>query len=412
MSTIGIIGAGPAGMMAALTAANSNNKIILFEANDRVGKKILSTGNGKCNLSNRSMGTEYFFSDNIHRLKTFFEDFSVEETIDFFESLGIILKDKAGYLYPNSEQASTILDALRLELERKKITVVSEFKVSSIVMEDASDTFVIQSSGIKYTVDKIILACGSKAAPKTGSDGSGYILAKKLGHNIIEVVPALVQLICSQNFMKSVSGVRCQAKISAFKDKKHKELIQEESGELQLTDYGISGIPVFQLSRSINKTLLHQKEAFVSIDFLPNFNHIDFDNMIRMREEKFTDRTVEDYYFGILNKKITLLLIKCTGLKPTEFIRNISKEKRLEVFNLMRYFPLTIIDNKGFDNAQVCAGGVDLSQVNDKLESTLVPGLYFAGELLDVDGRCGGYNLQWAFTSGYIAGKAASANDI
>lgn len=411
MSTIGIIGAGPAGMMAALTAAKTNNNIILFEANDRVGKKILSTGNGKCNLSNTDMGVHHFYSNSIERLDHFLTEFSVDNTISFFESLGVVLKDKAGYLYPNSEQASTILDALRLEIDRQKITLVSEFKVSSLVHLAENDKFVIKSGRDKYTVDKVILACGSKAAPKTGSDGTGYILAQKLGHNIIDVVPALVQLICSQNFMKAVSGVRCQATITAFKDNKYKEILQKETGELQLTDYGISGIPIFQLSRNVNKHLLHQKEVFVSIDFLPNIDKASYEKMIQTREDNFLGRTAEEYYFGILNKKITLLLLKYIGVKPTDPIQNISKEKRLEIFALMRGFPLTVTGNKGFDTAQVCAGGVDLSEVTDKLESKLHPGLYFAGELLDVDGRCGGYNLQWAFTSGYIAGKAASTND-
>ena len=407
MSTIGIIGAGPAGMMAALTAADSNHKVILFEANERVGKKILSTGNGKCNLSNVDMESKYFYSNHTDRIEEFLKQFSVTDTVHFFESLGIVLKEKSGYLYPNSEQASTILDALRFELERKNITLVSDFKVSSISTSKNSDTFVISSSAKQYEADKVILACGGKAAPKTGSDGSGYILAKKLGHHIVNVVPALVQLVCKESFMKSIAGVRTQATISLFKDFGHSVLLQKETGELQLTDYGISGIPVFQLSRTANRWLSNEKELFVTIDFLPNISKEQWNDIFRIREEVFLHRNAEEYYFGILNKKITALILRQAGIKPTEIAGSIPKEQRMKAFSLMRDFPLTIVGNKGFDYAQVSAGGVDLSEVTDQLESMLCPNLYFAGELLDVDGRCGGYNLQWAFTSGYIAGKAA-----
>ena len=205
MSVIGIIGAGPAGMMAAITAAKSNHTVYLFEGNDRVGKKILSTGNGKCNLTNKDMKSEYFYSNSANRIPGFLTQFSEEDTLTFFDSLGVFLKDKNGYIYPNSEQASTILDALRFEVDSRKIITVSEFKVKSISKKLNSDKFVITSGKEHYDVDKVILSTGGKAAPKTGSDGSGYILAKSFGHNIISTVPALVQLACKENFMKRKS---------------------------------------------------------------------------------------------------------------------------------------------------------------------------------------------------------------
>lgn len=405
MSVIGIIGAGPAGMMTAIIAARKGHRVLLFEGNDRVGKKILVTGNGRCNLSNLNMNAQSYHSSSLDTIAPFLKAFGVKETIQFFKELGVYTKDREGYLYPNSDQASTILDAFRYELAHyPNITLYEEHKVTAVnKSQDGKYNILFEKK--KYQTDVLVLSCGGKAAPKTGSDGSGYQLAKNFGHKIVPVYPALVQLVCKEDFMKSISGVRCNAKVSFFTH--DNKLIKEECGELQLTDYGVSGIPVFQCSGAVNQYLNTSKQPVnLHIDFFPSISEGEWQEQIKFREEHMLDRTAEEYYFGLLNKKITQLCLRLHNIKPNRGINQIDRVVRTKIFNTMRDFQLTIHKSKGFDQAQVCTGGVSMSEVDTHLQSKICPNLYFAGEILDVDGKCGGYNLQWAFTSGFIVGDS------
>lgn len=404
---IGVIGGGAAGMMAAITAAREGAKVTVLESGERVGKKILATGNGKCNLSNLNLDVSDYYGAEPEWIETALSHFDVEETIRFFRGIGLMLKEKNGYLYPLSEQAASVLDVLRTELRESGVEVLTECKVNAVSKTD-ENTFLVCAGERNFVFDRVILACGSKAAPKTGSDGSGYKLARKLGHELIPTVPALVQLRCQEGYLKEVAGVRTDARITVCG---HAGEIITERGELQLTDYGISGIPVFQLSRKVNYLLRDMGkngEVKVSVDLLPDMDEESFVQFIMVRKLLQTERTVEEFFTGMLNKKLMLLFIKLAGLKRELPVSEVSDEKLEAVFALCKDWQLTVVGSNPYDNAQVCAGGVDTTQVGSNMESKLVPGIYFAGEILDVDGRCGGYNLQWAWCSGYLAGKNAA----
>lgn len=405
MKRIGIIGGGAAGMTAAIAAAGQGARVTILEANDRLGKKILATGNGKCNLGNEKLDLEEYYTNEPAFLERCLERFGTDDTVEFFRRLGLLIKSKNGYLYPVSEQASAVLDVLRFEVAALSIEVVAECPVEKISRDNKTGVIRVQGGGKQFAFDSVVLACGGKAAPKTGSDGSGYLLAKQLGHRLIPTVPALVQLRCREDFFKSVSGVRADAKLSVIVGG---QCIAGERGELQLTDYGISGIPVFQISRVVNYMLLENKDIEIAIDFLPDYSEAGWEQAYIGRMLLQGQRTAEEFFTGILNKKLMQLFMRLVGLKSTEDIGTADREKIKKVFGLCRKFVVHVTGNNGYENAQVCAGGVPLSELTENLESVKTPGVYFAGELLDVDGKCGGYNLQWAWCSGFLAGTAAA----
>lgn len=428
MKHIAVIGGGAAGMMAAITAAGLGAAVTIYESNDRVGKKILATGNGKCNLGNLQMSPEEYYTEHTELLSKCLARFGTEETVKFFHGLGLLIKEKNGHLYPLCEQASAVLDALRYELQSLRVKIVYEAQVNKVTV-DKYGKFHVHYGAKKERFDKVILATGGRAAVKSGNNakigkgvdkgggadnpmeiGLGYRMAKELGHHVIPQVPALVQLKCTEDYMKSVAGVRCDALLKAYvKD----QCIAEERGELQLTDYGVSGIPVFQLSRVVNYALQQKdcKEVLLRIDLLPDLDEESMQQIKLSRRLLQSDRTVEEFFNGIINKKLTTLFLRLAGVKPNmdfEEAQQTMAENIEKVYALFKNWELHVYAHNGFENAQVCAGGVSLEEVTEDMESKLVPGLYLAGELLDVDGRCGGYNLQWAWTSGYLAGQAAA----
>lgn len=405
---IAVIGGGAAGMTAAIRAAQAGAQVVIYERNDRVGKKILSTGNGKCNFSNEKMCADCYYGSGRTFVDTIYETFGVKETKEFFTNLGMRIKDRDGYLYPASGQASTVLDVLRYELERLSVRVHTGQQVIDIAAEQGGLTVETHDHG-KENYDAVILACGGKAAPKTGSDGEGFLLAKKLGHKIVPTVPALVALRCEEDFYKRVAGVRCDAKLLLHVDG---QPVRTEQGELQWTDYGISGIPVFQLSREAAYALQERRDVTVEIDLMPELGEEDspYSRFWAERWERQGTQTMEQFVTGLVNKKLGLLLLKTAGIKETERANNIALSQRKRLAELYRSFTVKVRGTNTFDQAQVCAGGVDCREVTDTLESHIVEGLYFAGEILDIDGICGGYNLQWAWSSGTVAGQAAAEN--
>ena len=391
---VAVIGGGAAGIVAAIEAADHGADVTIFERNDRIGKKILATGNGKCNLSNMKMEPACFHTMDKEKLEACLNIFGVEDTLKFFEKLGLMIKNKNDYLYPASEQAAVVLDVLRIGVQRRKIRVKTECKVTEVRVlkkegpnnKRSSDSFSVSFGKEKEYFDKVILACGSKAAPKTGSDGIGYELAKNLGHNIIKVVPSLVQLKCSDGFCKSLAGIRAEACVHICEDGRE---ICREVGEVQLTDYGISGIPVFQLSAQVNRKLLEKKHGVITavIDFMPGMSKESFLEFRNNRTKQMDGVNVEEFFTGMLNKKLMMLFIKQAGLNPSAKAASVPKKQLETVFEFCRGLVFHITGNNGFENAQVCAGGVDLREVTYDLESKKVPGLFFAGEILDVDGR-------------------------
>lgn len=407
-----VVGGGAGGMVAAIAAARENCKVILLEAGDRVGKKILATGNGKCNFSNSDMRIRHYYGRDLRIPEKVLGSFGLQETLDFFGGLGMLVREKGGCLYPASEQASTVLDLLRMELDRCGVEVRCGARVSRIIR--AGKAFLVHMEADKtagetgekgISCDRVILACGGCAAPKTGSDGSGFALAKGMGHSIVPAVPALVQLRCREKDLKAVAGVRAQADVRLLVDDRQ---VSREQGELQLTDYGISGIVVFQLSRTAAYGLAEKKQVRAQIDLLPDWEDKDFGPFIENRIRAFPDRTLEEWMTGVLNKKLIHYFIRLAGLKTNQLVRDTEVGRLEKLMWLCRKWTLQIEGTNSYDNAQTNAGGVPFGEVTEGLESRKMPGVYFAGEILDIDGKCGGYNLQWAWSSGYTAGKNAA----
>lgn len=398
---IAVVGGGAAGMMAAIQAAASGASVSVYERNDRVGKKILSTGNGKCNFSNEKMDPACYHGSGTALWEEVYGAFDTPCTKAFFAALGMRIKERDGYLYPASEQASTVLDLLRYELERQHVAIHTGTKIEEIHRE--KDKFILQPSNDAY--DAVILACGGSAAPGTGSDGNGVLLANKLGHAIVPVVPALTALRCQESFFKQVAGVRCDASLTLRIAGK---TVCRERGELQLTDYGLSGIPAFQISRQAAYALREKKPVTVKLSFLPDLDETACASFFQDRLSDHAKDEMDRLLTGIVNKKINRMLLKIAGIKETEKAKEVSPAALQRLWKLYCGLEVTVTGVNPFEKAQVSAGGVDCGEVTESLMSKKIPGLYFAGEILDIDGLCGGYNLQWAWSSGAVAGRAAA----
>lgn len=406
MRHVAVIGGGAAGMMAAITAAREGVKVTILEHKDRIGKKILSTGNGRCNFTNTYQTPACYRSDNRDFAWNIIQKFNVEKTISFFKELGIYPKDRNGYLYPYSDQAAAILEVLQIEIAKLNICVMTEINVLDI--QPVKRGIRVTTDKKTITVDSVILACGSKAAPVTGSDGSGYQLAKLLGHRIVPVLPALVQLRCAEKFYKSISGVRVQGTVEIYADDIS---LASDTGEIQLTNYGISGIPVFQVSRYVAKAIYQKQSVTAVLNFMPDMNKDEFLSFLQERITLCPHKTLDEFFIGIFPKKLCELWIRLSRLPKEMRVSDLSGEQLEKLVLLIQHLRTHITETNAFEQAQICCGGVDTTEINpDTLESNYVQGIYFAGELLDVDGICGGYNLQWAWSSGFVAGREAAGN--
>ena len=350
------------------------------------------------------MNADCFRSDDLSIVEKVLDEFGYQETIRFFEDLGVIFKNRQGYIYPISDQATTITDVLCMEIDRLEVQVRLEESVKSVKQDGRH--FLLTTDKSTYKCDAVVLATGGKAASVLGSDGSGYELAKSLGHSISPVVPALVQLVGNSKCFKLVSGVRTHATVSIYIDNKY---VSSDTGELQLTNYGISGIPVFQVSRYASKALLKKKNVLAEIDFLPTMTENELEQFVSMRKTTHGNRTAENFFIGMLHRKLAAMLLKEAYIPLHITANEIREDKWERLLELIKHFKVEIVDTNSFDQAQVCAGGVSTKEVNlDTLESMYAEDLYLTGELLDVDGMCGGYNLQWAWATGFIAGKHAA----
>lgn len=399
-----IVGGGASGMVAAIAAAWEGAQVTMIEHQNKLGKKILSTGNGKCNLTNEVMTAKCFRGEDTSIVESVLKAFGYQKTLAFFESLGVLTKSRQGYIYPLSEQASAILDVLVMEVERLAVDVVLGEHVMD-VSERKGQFAVVTENKTRYA-DAVILATGGKAASVLGSDGSGYALAKRFGHTISPVVPALVQLRGKGNYFKQVAGVRTNAKVSVLVDGNCQAF---DTGELQLTNYGISGIPVFQISRFAAKALHEKKTVQVEIDFLPELDDSGFRTLIEARKKQHSQKTAEDFFVGIFNRKLIGLFLKQAYIPLHLKASEIRMDKWEKLFVLCKHFRVEIEETNPFEQAQICAGGVRTVEINgNTMESVLVKDLYITGELMDIDGICGGYNLQWAWATGFLAGKYAA----
>ena len=393
-------------MLAAIAAARNKADVTILEHTDRIGKKILSTGNGKCNYTNREQGLRYYRGDNPAFVLPVFEQFGFSETIEFFKELGIYPKERNGYFYPASEQAAAVLEVLRLELQRLGVHIVTDCQIKEIKTVKKGG-FRILTTAETYFADSCIFACGLKAFPKSGSDGSAFSMIKSFGHRFSAIVPALVQLKAKQSFFKSIAGIRTDAMVHLLVDGK---TVSKDRGEVQLTEYGISGIPTFQISRYAAKALKMGKKVQAVLDFVPYMSGEELSKELENRYLRFgCGKTCEEALLGLFPKKLIPVFLKENQIELHEKAAQISKKKLEDFAGYCKAVLIDITDTKSFEQAQVCAGGVKTEELdNSTLESLFVPGLYFAGEVIDIDGMCGGYNLQWAWSSGYVAGMHAA----
>lgn len=403
-----IIGGGASGIIAAITAKNFGADVAIIEGNNRIGKKLLTTGNGRCNISNKNITIKRFHSENSNFFEPVLKSFSLSNTIDFFNSLGLPLVTlEEGKMYPMSLQSSSVIDILRSALEERNIPIYLESKVDNIKANRKNFKIHIADKDTEYECSKLILACGGKSAPKTGSDGSGYTLAKNLGHTIITPVPALVQLKLNYKKLKALSGIKFEGSAEIIIDGKP---VQKEFGEILFTDYGISGPPILQLSRNASKALLYKKDTAIKIDIMSNISKEDLKEFLENHWGAFGYRSVHDSFIGLINKKMIPILLKESGIEDIhKSCWELTWKEKESILNLLKEWEFEVIGTNGFNNAQVTAGGVNTAEVNpETLQSKIIPNLYFCGEMLDVDGDCGGFNLQWAWASGYTAGKSAA----
>lgn len=420
-----VAGGGASGLAAAVFAAENGAKVTIIEHKDRVGKKILMTGNGRCNLTNMSdVRGKYYSSDadSLNRIYDTLVRFDAEKTRDFFRRLGLYTKEKRdGGVYPVSEQAAIVLDVLRSACDRLGVRMRTDCEITAVrpgrtggtvrviqyIRADQKNT-VLSHREEKLEYDRLILATGGKAASVSGSDGSGYQLAKGLGHSIVEPLPALVQLKCEGTFFRALSGVRAQSRIRLLID--GVEAANEE-GELQLTDYGISGIPVFQLSRLASRAIYEGKRCEVGINFIPYIEKADnqiFEKSMDENIQDFSHKTVEEFLSGLVHKKVASVVCRQNGVASGATVGHTGAGKIGNCIRMLADFRVKITAPNSFENAQVCCGGVPLDEVDKNFMSRKRSNIYLIGELLDCDGICGGYNLQWAWATGAIAGADAA----
>ncbi len=398
MKEVVIVGGGSSGLTAAITAARNGKDVTIIERNNKCGKKILITGNGRCNFWNTDENLSHFHSSNSNLLKEFITDERKNSILKFFDSLGLAYKTKNGYYYPFSNQAFTVENALLSECKKLNIKIINDITVEKIIKKDC---FIINPDKEKITAKNIIIATGSKAAPKTGSDGLGYEISKSLGHNIITPLPSLVQLKADEPYFKNWSGIRTDVKVNLLINHKY---IKSETGEVQLTNYGLSGICIFNLSGEAAKALNQNKNVIISINFIPFASNPK--TFLQTLNKNSYHKTISELLEGILHYKLVDIIIKKTHLKRDLLLNTLTDNELNNLIKTLTDFQIEILDTHTLDHAQVCSGGIPLTEINSKtLESLKVKNLYFTGEIIDIDGDCGGYNLGWAWMSGIIAGK-------
>ena len=400
---IAVIGGGASGMMAAITARKSGKEVIILERKDRILKKVLITGNGRCNITNVNANISNYFGKNISSVENILNRFTPQDTMDFFNELGIVCNEEnRGKVYPLSGQASSVVDALRFEAEKLGIKIETEFYVRKIE-KDGFKFKIYSEDKKKIEAGRVILAAGGQSYPELGSNGSGFELAKELGHSVTKLSPSIVQLKTEKYQVKGLQGIKTDVAVTAYGDNKK---ICTYDGELLFTDYGISGNVVFNISFVMP---LYKNVEF-EIDFMEKFDYNELYEMLKERKRILSHLTMENYFNGMINKKLGQFLSKVSGIeKLSKPVKDLNDSDIRKLCTVLKKYRVKILETTGFKNAQVTAGGVSLDEVNiETLESKIVKGLYFSGEVLDVYGECGGFNLQWAWASGHIAGENAA----
>lgn len=426
---IAVIGAGASGMMAAIQAAGKGAEVTCFERKEKIGKKIYATGNGHCNFSNQKMLDptfqikDGFYTKEPSKVEQALQRIGVRKICTFFEQEGMLIRSREGYLYPYSGQAGTVVELLTRKLKQVNATIFCDVQVLAVKKRPDGRFQLVFQPGENcdkknlrnHTLfDRVILAGGGKAAPALGSDGSGFTLAAGLGHHVTGCRPSLCGVKCEGIFFSEWAGIRTAATVRVL-SMGRTEILAENTGEVQLTDYGISGIPTFQVSHVIGEYLnsLHNTESVkengvpLELDFLPDFTeeYLQQQLQTRLRNTVTESLTLADLFMGMVNRKLLVCILKQKGL---QWEQRISFPDATALLQTLKHFPVNATGLNDFTQAQVTAGGVPLEEIDQNFQSLKVPGFFLCGELLDVDGICGGYNLQWAWTSGWIAGESAS----
>jgi len=397
---IGIIGGGASGMAAALAAAeNKNVQVILMERQARVGRKLQATGNGRCNLTNLHAASGGYHGEDASFAEFAISQFGPEATLNWFRGLGLFtVAEESGRVYPYSDQANSVVDVLRFALEKPNIEVKLGFEAEKV--KKAGDTFRIESKEETVECDKLIIACGGLAGTKLGGTMSGYKLLRAFGHKCTKLRPTLVQLKSSWGGVSGLKGVRANCHAAIF----HNGTLHSEStGELQFTEYGISGPVVFEISRDV----CHGSGDWTAkLDFLPEISEETLKTELLRR--KNTSLPVSELLTGILHNRLGRVLTQAVGISGYVPVAQLEEYELAEVCRAVKTFDIPLTEPMGMDSAQVTAGGILTKEFDETtMESRLVPGLYACGEVLDIDGDCGGYNLQWAWSSGRLAGRHA-----
>ena len=402
---VGIIGGGASGMAAALAAAeNENVQVLLLERQARVGRKLLSTGNGRCNLSNLEACPDFYYGENPDFAGPALAEYDVSDTLRWFEALGLYtVAEESGKIYPYSDQANSVVDVLRFALEKPNIQVLTGCEVTKVKFCDPG--FSLVTAEETYFCDRLIVACGGLAGSKLGGSLSGYQLLQKLGHHCTPLRPALVQIKSDWPQCASLKGVRanCWAEIT-----RDGQLHSAGMGEIQFTEHGVSGPVIFEISRDVCR----EKGAWVcTLDLLPEMPAAVLMPMLQKKRE--TALPAEELFTGILHNRLGRVVVKEAGISlhaPIRQLEDWELEKAQQTAVALR-IPLT--EPMGMDSAQVTAGGIMTGEFDENtMESKLVPGLYACGEVLDIDGDCGGFNLQWAWSSGRCAGYSAGKDAL
>lgn len=399
---IGILGGGASGLLCAVTVKRNHPEytVEILEKADKTGKKILATGNGRCNLTNKDIDIKYFHSGNLPFVKGVLDDFSKEDTISFFKELGLLISEgEKGKLYPRSLQASSVLDVLRLECLRLGVCEITGFKVSKV-----KEGFTVYSAdGKQRSYDKIVVACGGMSGENLGSDGDGYDILKSFGHKMTPIFQSLVQIKCDNTYTKALNGTKITVLAKLVKND---EVLEERTDELHFTDYGLSGPLSFNMSRSVSQHFSQNQDIFMSIDFMKELSYEETSDFVKTRVKEQGYKTLEDFFTGVFSKRCGQMIIKkSTDKKFSEKASALTDKEILAVINNIKAFKVKLMGVMPFKNSQVTAGGIKLDGFDPKtLQSKFISGLFACGEVLDVDGDCGGYNLQWAWSSGYKVG--------
>ena len=412
-----IIGGGASGMMAGIVAARSGQKVLILEKKEKMGKKILLTGNGRCNISNKfaeedKRQVKHYFGNNPKFVMSVFNKCGYEDTKEFFEGLGIeFVEEDSGRMFPASNQAQSVVDLLEYELKELNVKIIDGVKIKEITKGVASKLNVEISDGRVYETPKLIVATGGKTLTGTGSTGDGYEIAEQFGHKIVDTFPVYSGLNITREsdpklfpIFHMLQGTKLEAGIEAKVDGK---IVAENDGTIMFAHYGLSAPGVLEISREIAKEFfLNGKKAEVVVNFFPGKNKKEVEEIIQKIWTNNPNRTLGFSLVGVLPKKVFPAILEVSGIDKDVKVAGVNKERRSKIADLLSNLTFHIDSVRGFEEAHFTAGGVDTKEVNPAtLESKLQPGLFFCGEVLDIDGECGGYNLQWAWSSGTVAGS-------